>query len=106
MGDAAERLLLLLALYKIRKLISGDLRLRTACDLELSDRGPCIATRPEGFALPALTELEGALPGAINACQGSMTHQTVTFEGKLEKAKEKRDDDGDADGNGDGDGQE
>jgi CRISPR-associated protein Csb1 len=34
LGDDASRLLVLLALYKIRKLLDGRLRLRTACDLE------------------------------------------------------------------------
>lgn len=33
LGDKVERLLILLALYKVRKLLDGDLRLRTACDL-------------------------------------------------------------------------
>ena len=33
----AETLLILLALYRVRKLLDGDLRLRTACDLEPVD---------------------------------------------------------------------
>ena len=34
----AETLLVLLALYRVRKLLDGDLRLRTACDLEPGGR--------------------------------------------------------------------
>jgi CRISPR-associated protein Csb1 len=61
---SAENLLTALALYKIRRLLSGNLRLRTACDLDLAATR---VTRPEGFALPELTDLEAALPGLIAA---------------------------------------
>lgn len=68
LGPDVERLLVLLALYKIRKLVDGRLRLRTACDLELAGDGPITARRPSGFALPPLTELRSAMPAAIAAC--------------------------------------
>jgi CRISPR-associated protein Csb1 len=87
LGEAATRLMLLLSLYKVRKLLDGDLRLRTACDLIPADAAAIHATRPEGFALPTLTDLEGALPDAINACAGEMTHSTVAFDDPLKKAK-------------------
>ena len=45
--EAAEKLLILLALYRVRKLLDGDLRLRTACDLEPLDRENLTATRAE-----------------------------------------------------------
>jgi len=92
----AESLLVLLALYRIRKLLDGDLRLRTACDLEPVDRGNVVASRPEGFKLPTLRELEPAVKDAIKACEGMMVHTTVTFEDELKKAKETeaKDDDG------------
>ena len=57
----AESLLLLLALYRIRKLLDGDLRLRTACDLENVNGEKVTASRPKGFTLPGLPELEAAL---------------------------------------------
>jgi CRISPR-associated protein Csb1 len=85
---AAERLLILLALHRVRRLLDGDLRLRTACDLELKENGAIVGTRPEGFVLPVLVDLEKALPGAISECRDLMTHATVTFEGKLEKGKD------------------
>ncbi|MGC4067356.1 MAG: type I-U CRISPR-associated RAMP protein Csb1/Cas7u [Polyangiaceae bacterium] len=60
LGADAERLLVLLGLYRLRKLIDGDLRLRTACDLEPVTR-EATATRPDGFVLPSLGELESDL---------------------------------------------
>lgn len=68
LGDDASRLLVLLALYKIRKLLDGRLRLRTACDLEPVALNAITAQRPGGFELPSLTALKEALPGAIKAC--------------------------------------
>jgi CRISPR-associated protein Csb1 len=66
LGEAGERLLVLLALFKIRALLDGNLRLRTACDLEVV--GELRIKRPDGFALPSLVELAAALPEAIQAC--------------------------------------
>lgn len=70
LGEDAERLLVLLGLYKIRALLEGDLRLRTACDLTLDDDGdgPITAYAPRGFTLPPLDALEAALPEAIASC--------------------------------------
>ncbi len=67
LGDAAERLLVTLALYKIRAFLERGLRLRTACDLECHTLR---VTRPDGFEVPALGELEGELPGLIEAVAG------------------------------------
>jgi CRISPR-associated protein Csb1 len=83
-----ESLLVLLALYRIRKLLDGDLRLRTACDLEPVDCENVVASRPNAFKLPPLTELEAALKTAIADCRDAMTHTTVTFEDELKKGKE------------------
>ena len=94
----AEQLLVLLALYRVRKLLDGDLRLRTACDLEPVDRDNIVATRPDKWKLPALTELETAIKDSLKKCSKSMVHTTVTFEDELKKAKDKKDgaDNGDA----------
>lgn len=79
LGEAAEQLLINLALFKIQKLLSGGLRLRTACDLEAVDGGPRV-TRPAGFALPELNELAETLPGLIKtvAGQGLFADPVVT----------------------------
>ena len=89
-----QKLLILLALYRVRKLLDGDLRLRTACDLEPVDRDNLVASRPSDFSLPSLTVLEGAVKEAIKACKNEkdeplMVHTTVTFEDALKKGKDK-----------------
>lgn len=71
LGADVEKMLVLLALYKIRKLLDGRLRLRTACDLEVAGDGKVVAKRPTGFALPELAVLRAALPSAVAACAGS-----------------------------------
>ncbi len=62
LGDDVERLLILLALFKIRKFLAEGLRLRTACDLDVS---AVTVTRPEAFDLPELDKVEEELPGLI-----------------------------------------
>ncbi len=84
----AEKLLILLALYRIRKLLGGDLRLRTACDLEIDNAESIVATRPDGYVLPDIKELEPAVKNAIAQCKNQMVHTTVAFEDELKKAKE------------------
>lgn len=82
LGAPVERLLILLALFKIRALLDGSLRLRTACDLALRDDGPICADAPKGFVVPSLAELAADLPEAIAACQDRMDGvTTVAFVG-------------------------
>lgn len=59
-------LLVVIALYKIRRFLATGLRLRTACDLD------CIGgevVRPSGYVLPQLDELAAALPDMIRAAE-------------------------------------
>ena len=71
-------MLVLVSLYKIRSLLEGDLRLRTACDLRLVDSTGEVAARvPEGFALPSLADLEADLPDAIAACKDRLAGVTT-----------------------------
>jgi len=91
LGEQVEQLLILLALYKVRKLLDGDLRLRTACDLEPVARD-VIANKPDGFSLPSLETLAEALASAMTeAVKKLMTHTTVAFEDELKKGKDKPD---------------
>ncbi|HXF46393.1 MAG TPA: type I-U CRISPR-associated RAMP protein Csb1/Cas7u [Burkholderiaceae bacterium] len=62
LGDAATRLLIAMALYKIRAFLDEGLRLRTACDLECDALS---VTRPEGFSVPDREILEHELPGLV-----------------------------------------
>ncbi|MDQ3366563.1 MAG: type I-U CRISPR-associated RAMP protein Csb1/Cas7u [Myxococcota bacterium] len=95
LGTQVERLLVLLGLHRVRRLLDGDLRLRTACDLEPVERGAIVARRPDGFTLPPLADLEGAVKAAIAECRETMVHTMTTFEEDLRKGKD--DDNGNAD---------
>jgi CRISPR-associated protein Csb1 len=87
LGDEAAHLLTVLALYKVRALLSGSLRFRTACDLKVAAE-PVVADQPAGFALPSLVELETALKAAITACRTSFVQTTVQYNDALKKGKE------------------
>jgi CRISPR-associated protein Csb1 len=80
LGGAVEKLLYALALYKIRSLLDNPFRPRTACDLEVEKI--TILKPKTGFELPALNDIETALPSLIEACAGKFakpTTTTVTF---------------------------
>ena len=78
LGDDVTELLTVLALYKIRRLLSGDMRLRTACDLEpVADS--ITAKRPDGFDLPSEDDLADALKAAIKKCKDKMRETTVSY---------------------------
>jgi CRISPR-associated protein Csb1 len=81
LGEAVEKLLYALALYKIRSLLDNPFRPRTACDLEVEK---ITILKPEtSFELPALKEIEAALPSLIKSCSEKFakpTTTTVTFE--------------------------
>lgn len=64
LGEQVDRLLIALALYKVRRFLVHGLRLRTACDLDCQ---ALRVTRPDGWEVPELSELEAALPGLIEA---------------------------------------
>lgn len=69
LDEAATRLLILLGLYKIRAVLERGLRFRTACDLEVKE---VTVTRPDGFTLPALADIEADLRASIDACAKSL----------------------------------
>jgi CRISPR-associated protein Csb1 len=84
---AATNLLILVALYKIRSLLDGGLRLRTACDLCVKPDYTFAARAPAGFALPNMKELASELPTAIAACTKLLQGVTiVAFTGSSKKA--------------------
>ena len=82
LGSDVEKLLILLALFKIRKFLASGLRLRTACDLDVVDLA---VTRPQGFELPELRAIEAELPDLIDGIGasglfGETRVLTVTYE--------------------------
>jgi CRISPR-associated protein Csb1 len=58
-------LLTALAIFKILRFLTQGLRLRTACDLQMD--GEPKVTRPAGFKIPELAELEKQLPELIRS---------------------------------------
>jgi CRISPR-associated protein Csb1 len=102
LGADAERLLVLLGLYRLRKLVDGDLRLRTACDLEPVTRAPK-ATRPDGFVLPSLTDLETDVRASIAKNKAAMVQTETSYDAKIESAKKKKDGEEDSDDETNGD---
>ena len=75
LGQAAERFLVLLSLWKVQAFLGGALRLRTACDLEVAEM---IVTRPKGFDLPAASSLSSELQKALPACDELFAKSRVT----------------------------
>jgi CRISPR-associated protein Csb1 len=86
LGEDVENLLVLLALYKLRALVDGGLRLRTACDLCVAVDA-IAATQPAGYHLPERSAIVADLKRAIGACRDRMTVTEVTFDGDLKKGR-------------------
>ena len=91
LGGSIERLLMLLALYKLRTLLDDGLRLRTACDF-VAAVDTITATSPAGFALPLLDDLSTALQAAIDTCRSKMWVGEAHYNDELKKGKDKSDD--------------
>jgi CRISPR-associated protein Csb1 len=89
LGSDATRLLIVLALYKVRALLSGSLRFRTACDLE-PEEDTISAVRPSGFVLPSMTELSTALKEAVQLNAAAFKQTVVQFNDILMKGKEEK----------------
>ena len=82
LGDRAERLLVLLALFKVQKFLAEGLRFRTACDLDVV---AVTVTRPSGFSLPELAAIEAEIPALVRDVEaaglfGDTRVLTVTYE--------------------------
>lgn len=89
LGAEAERLLIALALFKVRKFLDDGLRLRTACDLDLVSLE---VTRPGGFSVCELADLEAELPSFVAAVAAKKQFAdppvtTVTWKSKAKKRK-------------------
>lgn len=87
LGHDVEDLLILLSFFKLRALLDGNLRLRTACDLRTKNTSVAAIT-PKGFDLPSLAILTKQLGHAISACKHRMEVNEVSFEDELKKHKE------------------
>lgn len=94
LGDSAVLLLQLLALYKLRTLLDGNLRLRSACDLGV-DTAAIEATAPAGFALPERSAIVADLRQLLGseALAGQMKVRTAVYGDKIEPKNAKAKDD-------------
>ncbi len=74
---SAERLLIALALWKIRRFLESEAHLRSACDLKLVD---VKVTAPAGVDLPSTAEVESEIAAMLAACnrEGTIAEPAVT----------------------------
>lgn len=83
LGDEPTRMLTLLALFKVRALLGGKLRLRTACDFKMT--ADVVKATNADFTLPAQEEILGDLKTAIRSCAPHFAKDqgvtTVTYAG-------------------------
>lgn len=86
LGEAAEKLLIALSLFKILRFLNDGLRLRTACDFDLQNLK---VTRPKNLTIEdangLLSELENELPNLIRACD--FGEQPLRLSGKMPAKK-------------------
>jgi len=64
--EEATKLLIAIALFKIRRFLNTGLRLRTACDLDLV--GDLNVTRPKEFTIPSDADLLAEIKSLVEAC--------------------------------------
>jgi CRISPR-associated protein Csb1 len=93
LDDDATKMLILLALFKLRAFVNGPMRLRTACTFELKNPGDIESKNVNGFKLPSKEDIvgkkngdgtwSGLLPKLIAGLSGSeddkMRVTTTTF---------------------------
>ena len=79
LGEDAADLLIMLSLWKVRRFLDSNMRLRTACELELLKGDESIqVTRPEGFKLRTTAELAKDIAGLIKKCKPQFAEPRVT----------------------------
>jgi CRISPR-associated protein Csb1 len=95
LGEDVTRLLILLALFKLRSFVDSPMRLRTACSFELKDGGDIIGKNISEFKLPSRDDLvgkkgengewSGELPALVRKLTGAQP--TESDETKAEKMR-------------------
>jgi CRISPR-associated protein Csb1 len=79
LSENATALLEMLSLWKVRKFLDSNMRLRSACELELVDGENSIeGKRPVGFKLPSANELATELKKLIEKCNNLFANPVVT----------------------------
>ena len=77
--EDATNLLIALSLWKVRQFLDSNIRLRTACELELKDEKASITVkRPGKFALPASEDFGDTIEKLIGKCKAQFASPAVT----------------------------
>jgi CRISPR-associated protein Csb1 len=88
LGDKAEKMLTLLSLWKVRAMLDGGLRLRTACYLQIDPNlERIVSTNVSGFALPLMADIQPELTNSIEDNKSAMDITTVSFDDDLTVAQ-------------------
>lgn len=86
LDESAEKLLISLALWKIRRFLATGLRLRTACDLEVDS---IVVKTPDTLEIPSEVELLAELRKNIYDCKQKNLFAEPTITRVIMKTKEK-----------------
>lgn len=79
LSEEAAELLTVLSLWKVRKFLDSNMRLRSACELELVNGEKSIdVKRPENYVLPSAVDLGKELVRLISACDKHFAIPAVT----------------------------
>jgi CRISPR-associated protein Csb1 len=79
LGDDATELLIALSLWKVRRFLDSNMRLRSACELELLDEDRSIEVkRPEKFKLLPSAEQAKEVGRLIKKCKPQFAEPAVT----------------------------
>ena len=74
--EHATQLLIALALWKVRHFLDSNMRLRTACELELKDGNNITMKRPADFTLPS--DCDSVVKDLIDKCKLYFANPAVT----------------------------
>jgi len=79
LGDAATHFLIALSLWKVRKFLDSSMRLRSACELEVTENGLHFdRPGPNRFSLPSAGELTAQVTSLIGQCKSQFADPPVT----------------------------
>ena len=70
---------MVLSLWKVRRFLDSNMRLRSACELEIDEEAKSLQVkRPDGFSLPSATTLAKQLADLIVKCKPLFASPAVT----------------------------
>ena len=79
LGGDATHFLIAFSLWKVRQFLDSNMRLRTACELELDKKGGGLQVkRPSDFSLPSSADLSELVGQLIKKCKPKFANPAVT----------------------------